>query len=436
MQRFGVKCFAYVDEYKKLDSKSEEAIFLGYDACSPAYIVYVPAKNTLRKARMVKFPAIVANSEINDCDLITYEKPRKQNVGNEQSNNETIEEERRYPERERKKPSYLSDYVKYSVDYCYRVSDVPNNYDQAVKSTDASQWKLAMDDEIGNLNDSGTYELITLPEGKSTIGSRWVFAVKLGPDNREQYKARLVAKGFSQVHGIDYQETFAPTAKITSVRMLLQLAIQNDYVVHQMDVKSAYLNADIDTEIYLDQPDGYIVTNENDKELVWKLRKSLYGLKQSGRNWNALLHSFLTAEGFEQSLSDPCVYTRLVDDNLVILIIWVDDLIIPSTSSDELHSVKASLSSRFRMKDLGKLSWFLGIEFKLKDYSIEMNQSKNIQKMLDRFNMTECHPKPIPCDNVSDFNASDSQPVDCKLYQEIIGSLISCIVLDQIYVSL
>ena len=168
-----------------------------------------------------------------------------------------------------------------------------------------------MDDEILSLEDNNTYELTTLPDGCTSIGSRWVFAVKLGPDDEEKYKARLVAKGYSQVHGIDYQETFSPTAKITSIRMLMQLAVQNDYYINQMDVKSAYLNADIDAEIYVDQPEGYCKQSDNGSKLVWKLKKSLYGLKQSGRNWNELFHTFLSSDGFKQSLSDTCVYTKL-----------------------------------------------------------------------------------------------------------------------------
>ena len=138
-------------------------------------------------------------------------------------------------------------------------------------------------------------------------GGKWVYAIKLDPNGEEKYYARFVAKGYSQAPGIDYCETFSPTARITSVRMLRQLAIQKCMVVHQMDVKMAYLNAPIDCELYIEQPEGYERKGLDGEKLVCKLKKSLYGLKQSGRNWNCLLHGYLTQEGFVQSLADACV---------------------------------------------------------------------------------------------------------------------------------
>ena len=153
-----------------------------------------------------------------------------------------------------------------------------------------------------------------------------------------------MAKGYSQVPDIDYHETFSPTARVTSVRMLMQIAVQDDLLVHQMDVKTAYLNAPIDCEIYIEQPDGYEVYDKGGEKLVCKLNKSRYGLKQSGRNWNSMLHVYLLDEGFEQSQADPCVYTRFRNDAKAIIIIWVDDMIIAATNDYMLNSVKSSLT--------------------------------------------------------------------------------------------
>lgn len=147
-----------------------------------------------------------------------------------------------------------------------------------------------MQEEIDALSESDTFELTELPEGRSLVGSKWVYTVKDDPHNGKRHKARFVARGFSQIHGIDYHETFSPTARLTSLRMLLQLASQENLHIHQMDVKTAYLNADIDCDIYLEQPEGFVKTNEGGDKLVCKLKKSLYGLKQSGRNWYNLLH--------------------------------------------------------------------------------------------------------------------------------------------------
>ena len=137
------------------------------------------------------------------------------------------------------------------------------------------------------------------------MGGRWVYAVKLGPNGEEKYKARFVAKGYSQIPDVDYHETFSPTARVTSIRMLMQLVTQENLIVHQMDVKTAYLNAPIDCELYVEQPEGFKQESKNGVELVCKLQKSLYGLKQRGRNWNNMLHEYLVDEQFKQSLVDP-----------------------------------------------------------------------------------------------------------------------------------
>jgi len=450
MHIFGAKCFAYVQQKKKLDDRAEEGIFVGYDTQSPAYFVYFPTQNKVDKVRMVKFPGVadvIANkapmqpqadieSEVPTYEYCLPETESETNCNDAETNdNDSLKDHHekettsdgRFPVRVRNKPKYLEDYVQYSLDYCYRLSDIPNNYNDAAHSRDATAWREAMEDELAALKDSDTYELCPLPTGRSPIGSRWVYSVKVGPNDEQKYKARLVAKGYNQVPGIDYQETFSPTAKITSIRVVLQLAAQNDYIVSQMDVKSAYLNAEIDTEVYLEQPEGYSVSNDGGNKLYWKLKKSLYGLKQSGRNWNEMLHSFLTSEGFDQSNADGCVYSRQAEQSTAIIVVWVDDLLIVSDSADTMKAIKASLFKAFKMKDLGKLAWFIGINFEISDNKITMNQSKNISKVLERFGMSDCTPKLNISDVDVDLVVSDaicSKPADVKLYQEMIGSLI------------
>ena len=142
--------------------------------------------------------------------------------------------------------------------------------------------------------------------------------------------------------------------------MLMQAAVDNDLIVYQMDVKTAYLNAPIDCELYVEQPEGYDVSNKG-RKLVWKLKKSLYGLKQSGRKWNNLLHSHLCADGFEQSDADPCMYCKTSEYGRVMIVFWVDDIIVAASSEQLLNHVKTSLSSKFEMKDLGELRRFLEI---------------------------------------------------------------------------
>lgn len=256
------------------------------------------------------------------------------------------------------------------------------------------------------------------------MGGRWVYAIKKNIDGSEKYKARHVAKGYSQKMGVDYEDTFSPTANLTSIRVLMQKAAQENLILHQMDLKTAYLNAPIDCEIYMEQPEGYEVKSDIDGKLVCKLQKSLYGLKQSGRNWDVVLHDYLTQNNFEQNQADHCVYTRETKYDKVIMFIWVDDLIIAASDNHALKVVKNILSARFKMKDLGKLRHFLGIDFDQSDNCITMSQEKYVGKILQRFNMQDCKPRSTPCEQKLNYTDDAKLMDDVRKYREAVGSLI------------
>ena len=240
-----------------------------------------------------------------------------------------------------------------------------------------------MKDEINALEENNTYELTPLPEGRTVVGGKWVYAINLGPDNTEKFKARYVAKGYSQVKYMDYEEDFSPTARHTSIRILMQLAAEQNMKVHQMDVKTAYLNANIDCKIYVQQPEGFIKTNKRGEKLVCKLNKSLYGLKQSGRNWNNVLDKFLIDQNFIQFIADLCLYNKFEGNCATIISIWVDDLIIAASNDDVLCAIKETLKNKFKMKDIGQLSWFLGIEFNFdSDGTITRSQKSFVKRFL------------------------------------------------------
>lgn len=290
----------------------------------------------------------------------------------------------RYPTRERKPPEYLKDYSQNqedteeddctltSVDYCYRaVCGVPLTFKEAMTFSVSEKWKKAVDEEIKSLEDNQTFTLTKLPEDRKTVGGRWVYSIKSDIEGHDQYKARYVAKGYSQKAGVDYGETFSPTANLTSIHVVMEKAAQDDLILHQMDVKTAYLHAPIDRDIYMEQPEGYEKVGEN---LVCKLEKSIYGLKQSGRNWNEMLHTCLIDDNFTQNLADHCVYTRESEQaGKVIVVIWVDDLIIAANNNKSLEEVKNMLSNRFKMKDLGRLKHFLGMDFSQSDGFVKVS---------------------------------------------------------------
>lgn len=174
-----------------------------------------------------------------------------------------------------------------------------------------------------------------------------------------------------------------------SVRILTQLAVQNDWKMHQIDVKGAYLHAPIECDVFVEQPEGF---KQQDTNRVWKLNKSLYGLKQSGRNWNNLLQQYVTEMNFVQSTADPCVFYKTENSETIILLVWVDDIIIASSSEDLMKSLKLKLNKRFNMKDLGELSSFIGIDFNITEDGISMPQSRYLINILKKFGFDQCKP--------------------------------------------
>ena len=193
-----------------------------------------------------------------------------------------------------------------------------------------------------------TWDLVELPSGRTSIGSKWVFKVKHKNDGTvERFKARLVAKGYAQQPGVDYDETFSPVVKFQSIGVLLTLAVQHDLLLHQMDVVTTFLNGILEETIYMQQPDGYI--QQGKERLVCKLNKSLYGLKQSPRCWNKVFTEFMKSIGFTQSSADPCMYVRDTS-SLTIVAAYVNDLIIAKKTEEEMQEVKQQLQSQFKMR--------------------------------------------------------------------------------------
>src|SRR5713101_5783312 len=205
-----------------------------------------------------------------------------------------------------------------------------------------------------------TWDLVPLPKGRKLVRSKWVYRNKYALDGSvERLRERLVAKVFSQVEGIDYNETFVPVAKMNSIRLVLSLAALHNWEFHQMDVKSAFLHGDLHQEIYMEQPPGYV---QNNSSLVCLLKKSLYGLKQAPRAWYAKMDSSLLDTGFSRCHSDPNVYTKKVGNHLIILVLYVDDLILTGSDPNLITHVKSSLKQNFEMSDLGHLHYFLGLQ--------------------------------------------------------------------------
>jgi hypothetical protein len=234
---------------------------------------------------------------------------------------------------------------------------VPTNIHEALTN---SKWTQAVKEELEALQKNGTWTLVPLPRGKKTVGCKWVFSIKHKADGSiDRYKARLVAKGYTQTYGI-YQETFSPVAKLTSIRVLLSLAANLDWPLHQFDVKNAFLHGDLEEEVYMDLPPGYTATSGD--EVVCKLQRALYGLKQSPRAWFGRFSLAMKKYGYQQSHSDHTLFLKRQRGKVTALIIYVDDMIITGDDSKEISSLQEQLATEFEMKNLGGLKYFMGIE--------------------------------------------------------------------------
>ena len=298
----------------------------------------------------------------------------------------------------------------------------PLSYYDALSREDHDKWKEACNDELEMFKKMGVFEEVQKPPDRKIVGSKWIFKMKLGPDGQiERYRARLVAQGFSQVEGIDYNETFAPVTKFNSIRLLLALSARFDWEIHQMDVKSAFLNGDLDEEIYMRVPPGY---NAN-PGTVWRLKKALYGLKQASREWYKKLSGELQALSFTRIQADHCVFYKNLNGQHLIIAVYVDDNLIISDSPDLVTQTKKDLSSRFEMTDLSEVHWILNMEV-TRDRSkrtISLSQSQYIENILERHGMANCKPAATPMEVNLKLERLTAAEVNTVEYQQLIGSL-------------
>jgi Reverse transcriptase (RNA-dependent DNA polymerase) len=239
---------------------------------------------------------------------------------------------------------------------------------------------------------------VQLPPGRKAIGSRWVFKVKRNADGSiERYKARLVAQGFAQRPGFDYTETFAPTPKWAALRAIFALAAIEDLELESVDISGAYLNGELDEEVYMKQPEGF---EEKGKDWYWRLLKSLYGLKQAGRQWHKKLNEVLEQVGFKRTVCEHSIWVFQRGEERVIIPVFIDDMTIAARSKEAIQQVKDDLRKHFKLRDLGPTSFLLGVEVKRNrsTRTLTLSQRQYILDLLERFSLSDCNTVTTPLD--------------------------------------
>nr|AAU90089.1 putative polyprotein [Oryza sativa Japonica Group] len=304
-------------------------------------------------------------------------------------------------------------------DECLIAEQEPFSFKEAEKE---QCWMKAMEEEMSSIEGNNTWFLCDLPSDHRAIGLKWVYKIKRSAEGEIlKYKARLVAKGYVQQQGIDYEEVFAPVARMETVRLLVALAAHEGWQIHHMDVKSAFLNGELEEDVYVVQPPGFVVEHKENK--VLKLKKALYGLKQAPRAWYAKLDSTLANLDFVRSATENAVYTRGEGNARLVVGVYVDDLIITGALGTEIAKFKEQMRSMFSMSDLGLLSYYLGMEVKQTEEGITMSQAGYAGRILEKAGMQGCNPCQVPMDARLKLKKGVEDCIDATQFRSIIGSL-------------
>ena len=384
-------CEVYVKKLisDKLTPKSDKCVFVGYPKETLGYYVYNRSEGKVFVTRNGVFLEKEFLKGEKNRQQVYLEEVQDEQMANESTGNASVAEQVHTPV-ETSPPRRSARLRKLRGEVLLLDDDEPTNYAEALMGPDSEKWQSAMRSEIDSMGDNQVWDLVDPPDGVRPIESKWIYKKKKDMDgNVHIYKARLVAKGFRQVQGVDYDETFSPVAMLKSIRIILAIAAYFDYEIWQMDVKTAFLNGNLEEDVYMIQPEGFV--DPNNAKKICKLKKSIYGLKQASRSWNIRFDEVIKGFGFRQNEEEPCVYKKASGSAVVFLILYVDDILLIGNDIPMLQSVKTSLNNSFSMKDLGEAAYILGIKI-YRDRSkrlIGLSQSTYIDKVLKRFNMEQ-----------------------------------------------
>ncbi|GJV90968.1 putative ribonuclease H-like domain-containing protein [Tanacetum coccineum] len=309
--------------------------------------------------------------------------------------------------------------------FCYYdaflTSVEPKNYKDALTQ---ACWIEAMQEELHEFERLEVWELVPPPDKAFVITLKWIYKVKLDElGGILKNKARLVARGYRQEEGIDFEESFAPVARLEAIRIFLAFAAHMNMVVYQMDVKTAFLNGNLREEVYVSQPDGFV--DPDKPNYVYKLKKALYGLKQAPRAWYDMLSSFLISNDFSKGSVDPTLFIRREGKELLLVQIYVDDIIFAASTPELCDLFAKIMCSKFKMSMMGKISFFLGLQISQSPRGIFINQSKYALESLKKYGFESCDPVDTPMVEKSKLDEDkEGKAVDPSHYHGMIGTLL------------
>ncbi|GJR12907.1 retrovirus-related pol polyprotein from transposon TNT 1-94 [Tanacetum coccineum] len=433
---FGCKCFILntKDYLTKFDPKSSEGVFLGYSPNSKAYVVLNKETMKVEESLNVKFdetpppnsPPLV-DDDLLEVDIIENQRKDLEVKENEPLNKQisNIKESKDHPLGtvigNLNQRTLRSQVQNQSNFFCFVSFVEPKNIKEAIQD---ESWTMAMQEELNQFKTNDVWCLVPPPKNQTIIGTKWVFKNKLDENGVvSRNKARLVAQGYNQQEGIDFDETYAPVARLESIRILLAYACAHDFKLFQMDVKSAFLNGFINKEVYVAQPPGFVDFEKPNH--VFKLKKTFYGLKQAPKAWYYRLKAFLLDHMYTMGLVDNTLFTKKKDSHIIIVQIYVDDIIFGSTCQDLCDDFSKIMHDEFEISMMGEMNFFLGLQIKQLEDGIFFNQSKYVKEMLKKSGLENAKPIKTPMSSETKHTRDEEgEPIDNTKYRGMIGSLL------------
>ncbi|KAL0431973.1 UNVERIFIED_CONTAM: Retrovirus-related Pol polyprotein from transposon TNT 1-94 [Sesamum radiatum] len=415
-------CLAKVEVPKpkqiKIGPKTIDCIFIGYANNSSAYrfLVHKSTILDIHENTIIESRNAIFFENIFPCKERKEEGSSRKRTHEVASGDHQRDEEPRRSKRAKIAKTFGPEFLTYVLE------NEPRTINEALSSPEAPFWKEAINSEIESIMQNHTWELMDLPPGSTPLGCKWILKRKYKADGSiDKYKARLVAKGFKQKEGLDFFDTYSPVTRITSIRVLIAIAALYDLEIHQMDVKTAFLNGELDEEIYMEQPEGFVVPGQEKK--VCRLVKSLYGLKQAPKQWHEKFDRTMLSNGFKINECDKCVYVKSSHNSFIIVCLYVDDMLIMGSNRDVILTTKRMLTKHFDMKDMGLADVILGIKISKTSDGLALSQSHYIENILKKFKAYDSPPAKTPVDLNLHLAKNKGESEGQIEYSRIIGSL-------------